>query len=455
MGRADGILIGASVLLGVLIGTPALVVVPTIGPLAQFLTGRVAVGRVFLCLLLAGLGAARAVPGGHTESGLSSVVAESDAAVGTVRSMPRAVSSGQRFLLDIERVRQGTRWVDTALIALVTTPDADLNTGDVVWVAWSLNHLEELPPAYADYVRSQGADITAYAFSVTVVEPGTSWLRPFVAAQRALTLSLRDAVPGDRGALLAGLVTGDDSDLSDQARAAFLATGTTHITAVSGSNLALVAGIWGAVAAGGSRRRRWWLVASVITTIWGYALSVGLEPPALRAAIVATLTSLSVRTGRRSDALTLVLLAAAIMAMVDPWMGRSLSFQLSVASSAALVSCLPRRAGAGVGAWLRGTLVGVVAAHFATLPLTILAFGTWSPLSIPANLAILPLVPPTFALAFLAGAVGLVWPALGALLATVAGVGAGWIVAIVSSLATLAMPVSLGGEGAPALVLIW
>ena len=55
--------------------------------------------------------------------------------------------------------------------------------------------------------------------------------------------SLRRLVPGDAGALLAGLVVGDDSALSRERETAFTNSGTTHLTAVSGSNLALIAGM--------------------------------------------------------------------------------------------------------------------------------------------------------------------------------------------------------------------
>src|SRR3712207_7452256 len=43
-----------------------------------------------------------------------------------------------------------------------------------------------------------------------------------------------------RSALLAGLVTGDDAALSPARQESFLETGTTHLTAVSGSNLAIL-----------------------------------------------------------------------------------------------------------------------------------------------------------------------------------------------------------------------
>lgn len=455
MGRSDGVLVGASILAGILLGPPAAIVAPTTCLLVQFLAGQLAVGRVVICALLAVMGAVRAHSAtADPNESVGFVDAGSDAAVGRVRSMPKANRSGQQFLFEVERTSRAGQWKEARFFALVTATDRAVNVDDVIWVAWSADRPSDLPPGYLSYVTSKGADTAAYAFAVEVIEPGDSYLRPLVDARQTMTSALRTASPGDPGALLAGLVTGDDSGLGQDADAAFLATGTSHITAVSGSNLALVAGIWGALGTAGRWRRRWWLQAGLIGSVWAYAAMVGLEPPALRAAIVASMTALSVRVGRRPDPLTLVLLAAAAMAIIAPMTARSLSFQLSVASSAALVSCLPRRADAGTWAWVHGTVTGVVAAHFATLPLVVATFGSWSPLSIPANLAILPLVPPTFGLAFVAGIVGPIWPALGGFLGMVAGIGAATIIGIVSALARLAEPISLVPESALSLVLI-
>ena len=72
--------------------------------------------------------------------------------------------------------------------------------------------------------------------------------------------------------LLSGLVTGDDDGFSPERKNAFVQTGTTHLTAVSGSNLALVAGILATV--GGAtigRHRTSWQFLTILG-IWAYAL---------------------------------------------------------------------------------------------------------------------------------------------------------------------------------------
>ncbi|MCV5427306.1 ComEC/Rec2 family competence protein, partial [Escherichia coli] len=70
----------------------------------------------------------------------------------------------------------------------------------------------------------------------------------------------------------------------------------------------------------------------MIVLVWSYAVMVGLEAPALRAAIVATLTILGAWSGRRPDPLTLLALALGGMALVEPSMVRGAGFWLSAAA---------------------------------------------------------------------------------------------------------------------------
>ena len=110
------------------------------------------------------------------------------------------------------------------------------------------------------------------------------WVSAYSRPQSWLDQMLTGVVPGDKGALLSGLVTGRDDALSDERKEAFRNTGTSHITAISGSNLALLVTI--ATLSGrflGLRRRRSWQIG-LIVALWGYALLTGFNLPVGRAA---------------------------------------------------------------------------------------------------------------------------------------------------------------------------
>src|SRR5207248_1267516 len=115
-----------------------------------------------------------------------------------------------------------------------------------------------------------------------------------------------------RAAVLEGVVLGDDGGLSDQLRQRFRASGLYHLLAVSGQNVALVAG--GALTLA-------WLVglsrlvgeAGALAAILAYALAVGPQPSVVRATVAGVLTSLAWLTARQRDRWYALLLGAIVL----------------------------------------------------------------------------------------------------------------------------------------------
>jgi len=364
-----------------------------------------------------------------------------EAVRGTVTVAPRVDSRRQGVDLALEAVRLGPatdadgRWTPVAGQVCASLPASlAVALGDRLFVVGQATALADLPRNVREALRGRGCEATLFATWATVDAPGDGVRRLAGIAQQRLTTALRRAAPGDGGALLAGLATGDDNALSDKREAAFLRTGTTHITAVSGANVALVVGAALAVGtAGGWRRRLRWQLPTV-AAVWGYALLTGLGAPVVRAALVASAVVLALRLGRRPDLLTLTVLAGAVMVAVDPAQLTRLSFQLSFASSLALVAVLAGTTPTGIRGWAESVVKASAAAQLATLPITLATFGTVSLTSVPTNLLIGPLVAVAFPLAVLTAPLAWLVPALGAAAAVPAVVAASTIFAVVDRL---------------------
>jgi ComEC/Rec2-related protein len=319
-----------------------------------------------------------------------------------------------------------------------------VTVGDRIAVTGSPRQPEDEPLRIRRFLASRGCAASLFATSVRITDSdaGPGW--SFGRVRAAVSASLRRQVPGDAGALLAGLVVGDDSALSREREAAFTNTGTTHLTAVSGSNLALIAGMLVALgrASVGQHRLGWQLIT--IVGVWAFALVSGAEAPAVRAAIVATIALLAVRFGRAADFPTLILLAAGAMALVDPGQVNRLGFQLSVAASLALALAMPaftERGGAGV---VSGVLLATVVAQIATLPLLLAVFGTVTTLSIPANALIAPIAGIAMPLAGLAGVLGIGNSLVGELAVAPASLAADVMIAIVDRFGTPDASIAVG-----------
>lgn len=451
MGNADGLLVGLALLAGLTAGVPGVLLAGLVAFIAQALRRQPDLPRLLLILLVALTGAGRALSAAQPPSAAD--LRGSTAAIGRVVSMPVYRDGGQRFLLRVESYQRDKTWADADVTVYVSTRESHLNVGDRTWVAWQVEPVGDLEPGLGGYVQSLGATASAYVFAVRLESIGSSWQRGFVKFRAALGTRLHEAAPGDAGALLAGMVTGDDGQLARATRDQFRVTQTSHITAVSGSNLSMVAGLWAVLGVSGALRRRWWYQALVACTIIGYAVLVGLEPPAVRATVVTLLALLSIRFGRRPEPLTLLTLTAAGMAMVDPAVTGSLGFQLSMASSVALVACLPDTALTSLSR-LRSSMLAVLCAQLATLPLLITAFGAWSPIGIVANIMIAPLVPVATYFGAIAAVAGLIWAPLGNLLGWLAAWPAAAILAIVHRWALVARPLPLAGSGDVGLLVI-
>lgn len=240
-------------------------------------------------------------------------------------------------------------------------------------------------------------------------------------------------VPQPGGALSAGILLGDDSGMTAATRDAFRAAGLSHLTAVSGWNVALIAGIFAALRRRG-RLGPWLQVLLAIPGIWLYAYVVGLSPPVTRAAIMGTLYLIALWLGRPRDALTALVWAVAIMIVAEPSIRFDPGFQLSAAATFGLVVADPYLT--RWPRWLAAPAVPLVA-EIAVSPILLARFGTYSLVAPLANVLAEPLVTAVFFSSAGVVVASLIHPLLGEVAGLVAWVPARLVVAIAEWSASL------------------
>lgn len=450
-----GIFVGFSALAGVVFGWEAAVVAAAVAAVVLVVRAdrRSVAPGALLVVAVAIIGSVRHQPPGSTLA--PPWIDSAGAFRGVVASPPTRTDRAQSFVLDAHAVETADSWTDAAVVlCVVGRPQPRVALGDRVWLAGQAGAIADEPARFRPWLRGRGCAATSFAAALAVDEPGSGWRRAAAEARDAVSLRLRQLAPGDAGALMSGLVTGDDSALSSPREAAFRRTGTTHITAVSGSNFAtLVTVLVAAGAWGGWRRRVPWLVL-VVVLIWGYAIFTGLQPPGARAAIVASFAVLAVRAGRRADVVTLLALAGGGMALVDPAVVGRLAFGLSLAASLALASVADPEPGEerGVGRWLALALLATVVAQVATLPLLLPVTRFVSLASLPANVAVAPLVAVAYPASLIASL--LAWTPVAEVAALPARLSSEAILAVVDAFATIPGAVALGTVSATAVAVI-
>lgn len=336
---------------------------------------------------------------------------------------------------------------------LTATKVSEWHYGDQVRVTGLL----EAPPefadfSYRDYLARQGVYSQVRQAQVAFVaarQGNPVWQMLFDFKARALDV-LTQIFPEPHAALLSGILLGVESGIPADIKDAFSLTGTSHIVAISGFNIAIIAGIFSALASRAFGVNRGAVIAIIGIVI--YTLLVGAGASVTRAAIMGSLAIVGQRLGRQGAGLNLLAAAVLGMTLLNPLTLWDVGFQLSVTATLGLMlyaepfqhafkNWLLRFTSPTTANWLTN-IVGesfllTLAAQITTLPLIIYYFRSLSLISLVANLLILPAQPAVMMLGGLALLVGLIALPIGRLLAWLVWPFTAYTLALVQVLARL------------------
>ena len=283
---------------------------------------------------------------------------------------------------------------------------------------------------YASYLAKDGTHALMYFPTYGVPDEALSlpwsvrFIRPLYVMRDALASSILRAVPQPESAYLNGILVGTRGTITNDLTTAFANTGTSHILAISGYNITIVAAALMALLAPLGKRRSYWLV---VCGVLAFTLMVGAGASVVRAAIMGILGLTAVQLGRRQDAGTGILLAAAVMCAFNPLFLRwDVGFQLSFLALVGIVYIEPLMAKT-----IPSVMATTIAANIFVLPLIVFDFGTLALYTLPANLIVLPLVPLAMALGFATGIAGIILPFLGSLVGQLAWLVAAFQIAVI------------------------
>jgi len=259
-------------------------------------------------------------------------------------------------------------------------------------------------------------------------------LRAHVAA------ALASGARGERRAVLAGVVLGEDEGIDEELQDDFRASGLYHLLAVSGQNVGFLAG--GTVVLA-------WLLGiprvlgqlGVLATVGAYVLAVGWQPSVVRAGVAGCLVSLAWLASRTSDPWHFMALGALVLLVWTPASLLEPGFQLSFAAVTAIFVTVPR-----AGRMLEGypvprkpalLVIVSLACGLATAPILWLRFGAVPLWSVPANALAEPAMPLVLGLGLAAAVVEPVLPSAAVALAWLAGWCAAWLALCARAIASL------------------
>lgn len=228
-----------------------------------------------------------------------------------------------------------------------------------------------------------------------------------------LTERIVAVLPGDRGAVAAALITGDQMPISASMMQAYRDSGLAHILSISGLHISLAAGLVfvglrALMALIPPLALRYpikkWAAALAILFAWGYTLLAGSPVPAQRSFLMIALVLLAVLLDRTALSMRPVALAAALVLLVEPEELIGPSFQMSFAAVIALIawyeSQTPRQVAwreahpgplAGIGLYAAGIALTTLIAGGVTAIFAIYHFNRFAVWSVLANMLAVPL----------------------------------------------------------------
>ena len=291
-------------------------------------------------------------------------------------------------------------------------PGQDLNYGDEVMIKGELRAPKGVrnPGCFDQKAFLDRRGIRSLFYGDHHAEPkvlnrhrGNLFRERMITVKRFFSRTLSDAFNKRDPGFLKALFLGERSDLSEDFKDLFIRTGTMHILAVSGFNIGFLSLtlFFFLKPFKVSRNLKLWLT---LVLVWLYCFLVGWQSPVVRASVMATILISGQLLGRRPNILNSLGLAAIVILGINPKQLFDVGFQLSfvaVFAIAQVLSIFLKRlelwpnermtVQEKLGRQAEELFWISWACLLVTLPITVENFYIVTPLSLIANMIVVPL----------------------------------------------------------------
>ncbi|MBT3391447.1 MAG: DUF4131 domain-containing protein, partial [Chloroflexi bacterium] len=325
--------------------------------------------------------------------------------------------------------------VSGLLLARVDT-DENFHYGDRIVLRGRI----QTPPSaeefsYRDYLARQGIYSYMPRNRVGLLEEkqGNSILRVIYAVKERSLATVYKLWPDPEASLFAGILLGIETGIPAPVQEAFKNTGTSHVIAISGFNITIIAALFASFFGRIFNPRKAAFAAA--TGIALYTILVGADAAVLRAALMGGISLFARQVGRRQHGLNTLAFIAAVMALLNPHVLWDIGFQLSFAATLGLVlyadpfsqtftqraaRLMPQTTAQKLAGPVGEYILFTLAAQLTTLPIMAYHFGRISLSAFITNPVILPVQAPIMTIGGLALILGTTWLPLGKLTAPLA-----------------------------------
>ncbi len=317
------------------------------------------------------------------------------------------------FELEIKNIQTQWGWKErTGKILVNLFKSEDVFYGDYILIEGKLhrpyNFSRETNFSYRDYLENKGIRYVLSVSKKSTVEVlgrnrGNKIKAMSFKVRQKLKMILAQNLSHDEAGIMRAILLGDRSHIPKHVRELFVQTGTAHILAISGLHVGVVVALFMMFLRLIPIGRKLQLLGVIVLLI-GYAFLTGGRPSVVRASVVVSVFLMSFIMERETDALNTLSLASLIILLYNPLNFFDIGFQLSFVCVLVIIlfqphlrkffshPCVPIDQKNALGFYIIQSLSVSLSAWFGAAGLVAYYFNITTPITIVANLIVIPLI---------------------------------------------------------------
>ncbi len=337
-----------------------------------------------------------------------------------ISEAPSISEKSQTLTVSLRNLRHASSSIPVSGTAIaITDLSKEFHYGDLVEIYGILKHPENFTSGSSsqpfDYVSYLAKDDIFYTIDFAKVVTEKSGLGNPI---KSLLYEIKDSfvrhiealIAKPESSLLAGILIGDTRGMSKDLSQMFRIAGLSHIVVLSGYNISVISE---------AIMKTLSFLPNMFSSVLGafgillFIIMSGASSTAIRAGIMAFIVILGNLTRREYSAGRALLVAALLMLIWNPKiLVFDISFQLSFLATFAIIYVSPIFK--EKFSWLtekfhiRETISATLAAQLLVLPLILYKMGLFSFVALPTNILVVPIIPATMLVGFIAAAVSFV-----------------------------------------------
>lgn len=361
--------------------------------------------------------------------------------IGTILAEPDRRIDKNYYTITVQEV---DKKVVQGKVLLKTPLYPEYNYGDKLSVTCRLQgpkNVEDSTFRYDKYLAEKGIwSLCSFPKSVKKISEGHGNL--FTSTLLRFKTSIKNRIEllwtEPSSSFMAGMLYGSKQGFSSELMDYFSRTGVTHIIAVSGFNISIIALILMniCVYAGLYRRQAFWLVIFFIVL---FVVFTGGSASAVRAAVMGSIVLYAEKSGRTALIAYLLVYTATLMMIINPYvLFWDAGFQLSFLATLGLVYISPVLKTVSIFKKVPSffslffeNFISTLSAIIATLPFILFQFGTLSLVAPVVNMLVLWIIPWLMLGGFIALVMSMVYVPLGQVAAFIAQGGMMYVLMVV------------------------